>query len=141
MTLQQVKKLYIEYSQSNNAHDREIAKGYSQVISEFNNLTDSKEYFEDVKISLLAENLLEVNMWLYKTTKNEAYKWQSKAIRSCVVSYISDSDLSNLIGKNYEGALTEDAIFNFLNTTPYKGHVKYASVHSLCEIMKLSVGE
>ena len=139
MKIQQVKDLYVRYSQSPIKEDRMRAKGYAQVISEYNNLTESKEYFEEVKISLIAENLLEATNWLYQTTKNKAYKYQAKAIKDCIIKYISDRDLSILIGKDYKGDLTETAIFNFINNTSYAGYVKYASIHSLCEIMKLSL--
>ena len=141
MTIQQVKNLYIEYSRSPSIEDKMRSKGYAEVIREYNNLTDSKEYFEDVKVSLVAENLLDTTNWLYKNTNNKQYKWQAKAIRECIINYVPDRDLSVLIGNEYKGELTENAIFNYLSNTSFTGKVKYISVHSLCEIMKLSVGE
>jgi hypothetical protein len=140
MTLQQVKQQYIKYSNSISLKDRMRAEGYSLVIEEYLKSPSNNEYYEDVRISLIAESLLDAINWLYNKTKKEIYKWQGKGIRDCIIDYISDRDLSNLISK-YNGDLTETAIFNFINKTTYKGKVKYASVHSLCEVMKLSLKE
>lgn len=141
MTLQQLKETYIEYSSSQNVADRHRAAGYSDIIAEYTKMSSRKEYYEEVEISLVAERVLEINSWLYKSNKNPIYSWKIKAARDCIIRYISDAELSQLIGFKYKGQITEEAIFKFIDGTPYKGKVKYSSIHSICNVMNLSVGE
>lgn len=138
MTFQQLKKLYIDYNHSSKKSDIYRAKGYATVIDAFQKLTDTNEYYDEVKISLVAENLLKGFEWLYKTTGSDEYRWQCKGIKDCIIEYATDIELSNALA-NYKGDLTENAIFNFINTTFCKDRTKYDSVHSLCNVMKLSL--
>ena len=140
MTFAQLKQKYLEYSQSTNVSDRMRAKGYAQIIKKFS-YSNTLEYFEEVRVSLVAESYLSTAKMLYNVTHKKEYQWHIKAAMDCIISYANDTELAALIYSQYKGDIEESKIFQFLNETPYKGRVKYNSVHSLCDVINLPVGD
>ena len=139
MTVADVKQLYLKFSQSTNPKDRFRAKGYAQLLHNYNN-SHQEEYYEEVRVSLVAEDYMSVQKMLLQTTGKDEYKWHIRAAIDCIINYPSDSDLIYTL-KAYKGNISERDVFKFLDTTPYKNKVKYNSVKSLCDVINLPVGE
>ena len=135
MTLSQLQKLYLDCSHSNLLADRQRAKGYSELISRFKSST-IEELSESVKLSLIAEDYLSELKILSKSIKNPEYRWHMKAAQDCIITYATDNNIREAL-LNYTGPIDERSITLYLNKTQYKNRIKYSTIHSIYNVMKL----
>lgn len=135
MTLSQLQKLYLDCSHSNMLADRQRAKGYSELISRFKS-SNIQELSESVKLSLIAEEYLSELRILSKSIKNPEYRWHMKAAKDCIITYATDNNIREAL-LNYTGPIDERSIALYLNKTQYKDRIKYSTIHSIYNVMKL----
>ena len=139
MTFLQLKEKYLNYIGSPSIKDKMRAKGYLQIMKMYSQL-ESSEYYDEVRVSLAAEEYLKTAKIKYSSSKKEEYKWHIRAAYDCIIKYVSDTALAAELSL-YEGILDVPSVFEFLSKTSYKGRVKYESVKSLCAVMNLPVEE
>lgn len=135
MTLSQLQKEYINCSHSNLLADRQRAKGYAELISRFKS-SNMQELSEDVKISLLAEDYLSELQILNNVIQNPEYRWYMRAAQDCIITYATDNNIREAL-LNYKGPIDERSLILFLSKTQYKNRIKYSTIHSICNVMKL----
>lgn len=136
MTLDKLKKLYLDCSRSRVLADRQRAEGYSKLIKQFSE-SKLKEISEDVKLSQIAENFYKESEVLYNTTKQEKYRWYLRAAKDCIINYASETEIQLALSK-YTGNIDEKSIIAYLNTANYKNRIKYSTIHSVCNVMNLN---
>ena len=128
---------YKALSSSEDLSDRELAKIYVEIYTMYIE-SDIEEVSDEVKLSLCAEETLNIYSELQKLTPEVDYSLYIRAAKSLIVDYMTEEEIQEVL-KNYnEKTLTESSVIRFLNMYGYKDKYKYSVIKNLVKVMELT---
>ena len=128
---------YKALSSSENLSDRELAKIYAEIYTGYIE-SDIEEVSDEVKLSLCAEEILNIYSELQKLTPEVDYSLYIRAAKSLIIDYMTEEEIQEVL-KNYnEKTLTESSVIRFLNMYGYKDKYKYSVIKNLVKVMELT---
>ena len=128
---------YKALSSSEDLSDRELAKIYAEIYTMYIE-SDIEEVSDEVKLSLCAEETLNIYSELQKLTPEVDYSLYIRAARSLIIDYMTEEEIQEVL-KNYnEKTLTESSVIRFLNMYGYKDKYKYSVIKNLVKVMELT---
>lgn len=128
---------YKALSSSEDLSDRELAKIYSEIYTMYIE-SDIEEVSDEVKLSLCAEETLNIYSELQKLTPEVDYSLYIRVARSLIIDYMTEEEIQEVL-KNYnEKTLTESSVIRFLNMYGYKDKYKYSVIKNLVKVMELT---
>lgn len=128
---------YKVLSSSEDFSDRELAKIYAEIYTMYIE-SDIEEVSDEVKLSLCAEETLNVYSELQKLTPEVDYSIYIRAAKSLIIDYMTEEEIQEVL-KNYnEKTITESSVIRFLNMYGYKDKYKYSVIKNLVKVMELT---
>ena len=128
---------YKALSSSEDLSDRELAKIYAEIYTVYIE-SDIEEVSDEVKLSLCAEETLNIYSELQKLTPEVDYSLYIRAAKSLIIDYMTEEEIQEVL-KNYnEKTLTESSVIRFLNMYGYKDKYKYSVIKNLVKVMELT---
>lgn len=133
----ELSKKYEQLFKSNIRIDKLKADGLLDIITDFNN-SKKDEIFEEVKISLIAEDLYNRMIELYKPTKNDIYRFKAVAAMDCIIKYATQQDIIKEMKNFKNGDIHNfDDWVNFIKRSKINGRVKKADLLSVFNLNNL----
>lgn len=136
MTLAELKEKYHGLSSSTDARQKLKAKGYLEIIQLYSEKCNALES-EPVMISLIAEEYINTQEKLYNILKKEEYKQKLRAGQECLISYMSQDEISKIFSffKPEDTSLTN--YLNYMKGAGYMNRIKYKDFVSAYNLILL----
>lgn len=136
MTFIELKDKYSKFSKSLLVDDRIKSSALLEVISTFEK-TMFDEIYDDVKISLISENLYNKYVDLYKIIPNKEYKIKAQTVKMCIINYATESEITSVFSHmNLKGQPLSKYI-ELLEGTTVERKVKKSDLMSIYKVGNL----